>query len=60
MAEAKNIITGERYTTADVAISISVERYNELIKKEAILDKLMECSDIDVYSYRKANKGGIE
>ena len=60
MAEAKNILTGERYTTADVAISISVERYNELIKEEAILDKLMECSDIDVYSYRKTNKGGLE
>ena len=60
MAEAKNIITGERYTVADNAISISIERYNELIRKETILDKLMECSDIDVYSYRKSNKGGLE
>lgn len=60
MAEAKNIITGERYTVADNAISISIERYNELIRKETILDKLMECCDIDVYSYRKTNKGGLE
>lgn len=34
-------------------VKISLERYDELIKKEALLDKLMEDKNISVYIYHK-------
>lgn len=34
-------------------VEISLERYEELIKKEALLDKLMEGKDVSVYLYEK-------
>ena len=37
-------------------IAISLERYDELIKKEALLDKLMEGKDISVYLYQKVEE----
>ena len=41
MANQRNILTGDMSTVEDKAISISIERYNELIKKEAFYDDLI-------------------
>lgn len=38
-------------------IKIDLERYNELIRKETILDKLMEDKDISIYLYQKVEEG---
>ena len=35
----------------DNTVKIDLERYNELIRKETILDKLMEDKDISIYLY---------
>lgn len=40
------------------AIKIDLERYNELIRKETLLDKLMEGKDISVYLYHVVNEEG--
>ena len=53
MAEQKNILTGAVMTVEDKAIAVSIERYNELIRKEALLDKLMEGKDVSIYLYQK-------
>lgn len=34
-------------------VNVSLERYEELIKKEALLDKLMEGKGVNVYMYQK-------
>lgn len=34
-------------------VEVSLDRYEELIKKEALLDKLMEGKDISVYLFEK-------
>ena len=39
-------------------IKIDLERYNELIRKETILDKLMEGKDISIYLYQPVNEEG--
>ena len=41
MAQSRNVLTGDTMTRPDEALAISLERYDELIKKEALLDKLM-------------------
>ena len=56
MATSKNLITGEKTIIPDMAVAIPVERYNELIKKEALLDKLMEGKDISVYLYQRVEE----
>ena len=38
---------------AEQTVEITLERYEELIKKEAIFDKLMEGKDINIYPYEK-------
>lgn len=40
MANQRNILTGDVSIVEDEAVSISIERYNELIKKEAFYDEL--------------------
>lgn len=55
MAKNKDIL-GNVHITADEAIAISLERYDELIKKEALLDKLMEGKDINVYLHYKVDE----
>lgn len=37
-------------------VNIPLERYEELVKKEALLDKLMEGKDINVYLYQKVEE----
>lgn len=37
-------------------VTISLERYEELIKKEALLDKLMEDKGISIYLYQKVEE----
>lgn len=37
-------------------VKISLERYDELIKKEALLDRLMEDKDVSVYLYQKVKE----
>lgn len=56
MAQSKNIFTGDTTTIQDTAVAISLERYNELIKKEALLDKLMENKSISVYLFQKVEE----
>lgn len=55
MAKSKDIL-GNVHITTDEAITISIERYDELIKKEALLDKLMEGKDVNVYLYQKVEE----
>ena len=55
MAKSKDIL-GNTYITEDEAIAISLERYEELVKKEALLDKLMEGKDVNVYLYQKVEE----
>ena len=38
-------------------IKIPLKRYDELIKKEAILDKLMEDKEVSVYLYQPVKEG---
>lgn len=45
MSVTKDLL-GNYSMSEDVAIDISVERYNELIKKEAILDELLKKNDV--------------
>ena len=40
MAQIRNILTGDVSIIEDRAVSVSIERYNELIKKEAFYDEL--------------------
>lgn len=40
MAQTRNILTGDVSIIEDKAVSVSIERYNELIKKEAFYDSL--------------------
>ena len=57
MAVSRNVLTGDAMTRPDEAVAISLERYDELIKKEALLDKLMEGKDISIYLYQKVEEG---
>ena len=57
MAVSRNVLTGDAMTRPDEALSISLERYDELIRKETILDKLMEGKDINIYLYQKVEEG---
>lgn len=52
MAKSKDIL-GNIHTVTDEAITISIERYDELIIKEALLDKLMVDKDVNVYLYQR-------
>lgn len=56
MAQNRNLLTGDLTTIKDTAVAIDLERYNELIKKEALLDKLMENKNISVYLYQKVEE----
>lgn len=56
MAQNRNLLTGDLTTIKDTAVAIDLERYNELIKKEALLDKLMENKSINVYLYQKVEE----
>lgn len=42
MAKQRNILTGDMSTLEDEAIAISIERYNELIKKRLFMMNLQE------------------
>ncbi len=53
MANSKNLLTGDTYTTKDKAIAISIERYNELIKKEFVFDELCKNAEPLVALIRK-------
>lgn len=57
MAVSRNVLTGDAMTRPDEAVAISLERYNELIRKETILDKLMENKDVSIYLYQKVEEG---
>lgn len=57
MAQSKNPLTGDVVTRPDAALAISLERYDELIKKEALLYKLMEDKSISIYLYQKVEEG---
>lgn len=57
MAKSTNVLTGDTMTRPDEAVAIPLERYDELIKKEALLDKLMENKDVSVYLYQKVEEG---
>lgn len=48
MAKSKDIL-GNVHTVTDETVTISIERYDELIIKEALLDKLMVDKDVNVY-----------
>lgn len=37
-------------------VTIDLERFEELIKKEALLDKLMEGKDVSIYLYQKVEE----
>lgn len=51
MANQRNLLTGDITTVEDKTVSVSIERYNELIKKEALYDKLMEDKRLSLYVY---------
>ena len=44
MATSKGLL-GDTYTVADKAVAVSIERYDELIKKEAFYDELTKNHD---------------
>lgn len=46
MANQRNLLTGDMSTVEDKAVSISIERYNELIKKEVLFDELSKDGDV--------------
>ena len=52
MAQSTNPKTGDKMTRPDEAVAISLERYDELIKKEALFDKLTEGKGINIYLYQ--------
>ena len=52
MAQATNPLTRDVMTRPDEAVAISLERYNELIRKEALFDKLTEGKDMNIYLYQ--------
>lgn len=56
MAQNKNILTGEVTVTVDKVVTIELSRYEELIKKEALLKKLMEGKGVNVYLYQKVEE----
>ena len=56
MAVSRNVLTGDTMTRPDEAVAIPLERYDELIKKEALLDKLMEGKDVNIYLYQKVEE----
>lgn len=58
MAELKGLL-GDTRVIKDEAVAISMERYDELIKKEAFFDKLMEGKGINIYLYAE-NVGGTD
>ena len=58
MAKHKDIL-GNTVVTEDTAVAISIERYNELIKKEALLDRLMVDKEVSVYLYQKVEEGSV-
>lgn len=37
-------------------VTISLERFEELIRKEALLDKIMEDKDISIYLYQRVEE----
>ena len=37
-------------------VQISLERYEELVKKEAIYDKIMEKRDVNLYLFEKVEE----
>lgn len=41
----------------DNKVTIDLDRYTELIRKEAIYDKLIERRDISLYLYEKVEEG---
>lgn len=41
---------------SDNKITIDLDRYAELIRKEVIYDKLMEGKDINIYLYQKVEE----
>lgn len=41
-------------------IKIRLERYEELVKKEALLDKLLEDKKISIYLYEELVKKGVK
>ena len=53
MAEVKNLFTGDKSIVEDTAVAVSIERYNELIRKETVFDMLMENKGINLYLYQK-------
>ena len=52
MAQSTNPLTRDVMTRPDEAVAISLERYDELIKKEALFDKLTEGKGINIYLYQ--------
>lgn len=56
MAQSTNVLTGDKMTRPDEAVAITLERYDELIKKEALLDKLMEGKDVSIYLFQKVEE----
>lgn len=52
MAKSKDIL-GNVHITADEAVSISLERYDELVKKEAIYDEFMKDKELNIYPYTR-------
>lgn len=57
MAESRNILTGITETIPDKAVAISMERYDELIRKETLLDSLMENRKLSIYLYQEVEEG---
>ena len=53
MSEVKNLFTGDKTIVEDEAVAVSIERYNELIRKETVFDMLMENKGINIYLYQK-------
>lgn len=52
MAVSRNVLTGDAMTRPDKAVAITLERYNELIKKEVLFDKLTESKGMNIYLYQ--------
>ena len=53
MSEVKKLFTGDKTIVEDKAVAVSIERYNELIRKETVFDMLMENKGINIYLYQK-------
>ena len=52
MAQSINPLTRDVMTRPDEAVAITLERYDELIKKEALFDKLTEGKGMNIYLYQ--------